>query len=189
MIDPITLMAIAQGAGGLIQTISGGIQRQRAERAARERVESLKPDLGLLGYYDKALQRYSGLRAGEGAMQKQYTRGAQQNLANVLRQYRQLGPGGILAGGASALRAANEGVMKGAAVGEQMAGQALGQLGSAAQIAAAEKRRQQELKLQMDLAKAAGGTQIANVGMSNIFGALESGATNKLYKDIYGKKA
>jgi hypothetical protein len=95
-------------------------------------------------------------------------------------------PGSILAGGSAALRAANEGALRAAATGQQQAGQALGMLGSASQLAAAEKRRPEELRLQMKLQRAAGGSQIANVGMSNVFGALQSAATQGLYKDIYG---
>jgi hypothetical protein len=34
--------------------------------------------------------------------------------------------------------------------------------------------------------RAAGGAQVANVGLSNLFGAAQSAATQGLYKDIYG---
>ena len=38
----------------------------------------------------------------------------------------------------------------------------------------------------MMLQKAAGGSDIANTGLSNIFGALQSYGTSKMYGDIYG---
>ena len=182
--DPLTL-ALIQGGVGAIQTLGGAIQRSRAERAARGLVKGkLGPDAGILGYYGQALQSFQGLRSGESAMQKQYERQAQRNLANTLRTLREAGgPGGVLAGGPSALRAANEAQMRAAATGEQLSQQALGRLGSAAQIAAAERRRPAELELQMAFQKGAGGTQIANVGMSNIFNALQSYGTSKLYQD------
>ena len=47
--------------------------------------------------------------------------------------------------------------------------------------------RPKELKAQLALQKASGGTQISNVGMGNIFGAGQSYEMGKLYKDIYGK--
>lgn len=185
--DPLTAISIAQGLGGLAQTIGGSIQRRRAEKAAQEQISKLGPDMGILGYYNQALQRYSGLQSGQGALQKQYERQAQRNLTSNLRMLRETGtPGSILAGGSAALRAANEGALRAAALGQQQAGQALGMLGGASQLAAAEKRRPEELKLQMALQRAAGGSQIANTGISNIFGALQSAATQKMYKDIYG---
>lgn len=181
---PLTLAAI-QGGIGAIQTISGAIQRSRAEKAAKGLIKGkLAPDMGILGYYGESLRNYQGLRSGEGAMQKQYERQAQRNLASTLRNLREAGgPGGVLAGGPNALRAANEAQMRAAATGEQLSQQALGRLGSAAQIAAAERRRPAELELQMAFQKGAGGSQIANVGMSNIFSALQSYGSSKLYQD------
>lgn len=183
---PIPLAAI-QAFLGLGQFIAGAEQRRKAEKAAQEQIGKLGPDIGILGFYNRALQRYSGLQSGEGALQKQYERQAQRNLASNLRMLRETGtPGSILAGGSAALRAANEGALRAAATGQQQAGQALGMLGSASQLAAAEKRRPEELRLQMQLQRAAGGSQVANVGLSNVFGALQSAATQKMYKDIYG---
>ena len=185
--DPLTLTALAQGAAGLAQTIGGAIQRKRAEKAAKEQIGKLGPDQGILGYYNQALQRYTGLRGGEGFLQKQYAQQAQRGLTSTLRTLREAGgPGGVLAGAASALRAGNEGALRAAATGEQLSAGALGQLGSASQLAAAEKRRPEELRLQMMLQKAAAGSDIANTGLSNIFGALQSLGSNQLYKDIYG---
>lgn len=187
--DPLTL-ALIQGGIGAVQTLGGAIQRSRAERAARGLIQGkLAPDTGILGYYGQALQSFQGLRSGESAMQKQYERQAQRNLANTLRTLREAGgPSGVIAGGPNALRAANDAQMRAAATGEQLSQQALGRLGSAAQIAAAERRRPAELQLQMAFQKGAGGTQIANTGMSNIFGALQSYGTSKLYQD-YLKQA
>lgn len=180
---PVTA-AIISGVAGLGQTIGGAIQRRRAERAAQAQIGKIGPDQGILNYYNQALQRYSALRSGEGALQKQYQRQAERGLASTLRTLREAGgPGGVLAGGPSALRAANEAQMRAAATGQQMSEQALGRLGGAAQMAAAEKRRPEEIRLQMMLQKAAGGSQIANAGLSNIFGALSSYASNKMYKD------
>lgn len=127
--DPLTLMAI-QGGIGAIQTLGGAIQRSRAERAARGLIQGkLAPDTGILGYYGQALQNFQGLRSGEGAMQKQYQLQAQRNLANTLRTLREAGgPGGVIAGGPNALRAANDAQMRAAATGEQLSQQALGRL-------------------------------------------------------------
>lgn len=189
--DPLTLALISGGVGA-VQSLGGAIQRSRAEKAARGLIAGkLGPDAGILGYYGQALQNFQALRSGESAMQKQYQLQAQRNLANTLRTLREAGgPGGVIAGGPNALRAANEAQMRAAATGEQLSQQALGRLGSAAQMAAAEKRRPAELELQMQLQKGAGGTQIANTGMSNIFNAIQAymklqGESNSPYPKDY----
>jgi len=186
-LDPTLSSALLQGGAGIFQAIAGAIQRKKAEKAAQEQIGKLGPDQRVLGLPSLALQRYSGLRSGEGFLQKQYAQQAQRGLTSTLRTLREAGgPGGVLAGTGAALRAGNEGALRAAATGEQLSAGALGQLGGFAQMAAAEKRRPEELRLQMMLQKAAGGSDIANMGLSNIFGALQSYGTNQLYKEIYG---
>jgi hypothetical protein len=77
---------------------------------------------------------------------------------------------------------------------EQEQSRRFGQLGQAAQLKRGEEMAafQQnqvlpsQMRLQMAAQRAAGGTQIANTGISNLFGAAQSAATQGLYRDIYG---
>lgn len=177
--------AIAQGAVGLGQTILGAIQRAKGLKESKKAIAQLGPTQGITDYYNQALQKYSGLRAGESLTQKQFAQQARQNLAGALQSYRQAGD--IQAGGAAALRAANEAALKSAALGYQEQGQALSRLGGATQMKSAAEMRPKELTAQLAMQKAAGGTQLSNVGLSNIFGAAQGYGTQQLYRDIYGK--
>ena len=175
--------AIIQGGLGAIQTIGGMIQRSRGLKEAKKAIEGLGPNQGILDYYNQSLQKYSGLRSGESLAQKQYAQQSRQNFAGALKSYRDAGD--IQAGGAAALRAANEGALKSAAMGYQESNQALGRLGQAAQMKAAEELRPKQLAFELAAQKAAGGSQVANTGMSNIFGAGTSLAQRDLYKNYY----
>jgi len=181
--EPLTLMAIAQGAGGLAQTIGGAIQRKRAEKAARAQIEKLGPDQGILDYYEQAKQRY-GVSPTQTAMYKRQMQNIQRAGATGLAGAR--GSRARMGAASSIARSLSDATLGAEVAAEQEQNRRFGQLAGASQLAAAEKRRPEELKLQMALQKAAGGTQIANVGMSNIFNALQSVGTSQLYKDIYG---
>lgn len=175
--------AIAEGALGLGQFIAGAIQRRKGEKEAKTQIAKLGPDQGILNYYNTALQR-AGVSPTDTAMYKRQMQNIQRAGATALA-----GAGGARSrmGAASSIaRSLSDSALATEVAGEQEQARRFGVLGSAAQIAAAEKRRPEELKLQMALQKAAGGSQIANVGMSNIFGGLQSSATQNLYRDIYG---
>ena len=176
---------IGQVGVGAAQTILGAIQRAKGLKEANKAISELGPTQGIIDYYNKALQRYSGLRAGESMVQKQLAQQSRQNFAGALKSYRDAGD--IQAGGVAALRQANEAALKGAALGYQEQGQALAGLGGATQMKSAAELRPKEYKAQLALQKAAGGTQISNVGMGNIFNAGKSYETGRLYRDIYGK--
>lgn len=176
--------SVLQAGVGALQTGLGVLQRAKGYKEAKKAIEGLGPNQGILDYYNQALNKYSGLRAGESMVQKQFAQQARQNLAGALQSYRQAGD--IQAGGAAALRAANEAALKSAALGYQEGNQALSRLGSAAQMKAAEELRPKQLKFELAAQKAAGGTQLANVGMSNIYGAGQAYTTGRLYRDIYG---
>jgi len=175
----------AQAGIGAIQTIAGIIQQKKAEKAAQAQIGKIGPDTGILNYYNQALQRY-GVSPAQTAMYKRQMANIQRSAATGLA-----GAGGArgrMGAASSIARSMSDAALGAEVAGEQEQSRRFGQLGSAAQMAAAEKRRPEELRLQMMLQKAAGGSQIGNVGMSNIFGALQSAATEKLYRDIYNKK-
>lgn len=175
--------AIAQSAIGLGQFIAGAVQRKRAEKAAEAQIQKLGPDTGIMSYYNQALQRY-GVSPTQSAMYKRQMQNIQRAAATGLAGAG--GQRGRLGAASSVARSMSDAALGAEVAEEQQKAQQFGQLGAASQLAAAEKRRPEELRLQMALQKAAGGSQIANVGMSNIFGGLQSAATQKLYRDIYG---
>lgn len=180
--DPLTL-ALIQGGAGLIQTIGGAVQRKKGEKAAEAQIGKLGPDAGILSYYNQALQRY-GVSPAQTAMYKRQMANIQRGAATALA-----GAGGArgrMGAASSIVRSMSDAALGAEVAAEQEQARRFGQLGAAAQMAAAEKRRPEELRLQMQLQKAAGGSQIANTGLSNIFGALQSYGTGELYRDIYG---
>lgn len=175
--------AIAQGAIGLGQFIAGAIQRRKGEKAAEAQIGKLGPDQGILGYYNQALSRY-GVSPTESAMYKRQMQNIQRAGATGLAGAQ--GSRARMGAASSIARSLSDATLGAEVAAEQEKSRRFGVLGGASQMAAAEKRRPEELRLQMALQKAAGGSQIANVGMSNIFGGIQSAATEKLYRDMYG---
>lgn len=176
--DPITMMAIGQGLAGLGQTIGGAIQRRRAEKAAEAQIGKLGPDQGIMSYYNQALQRY-GVSPAQTALYKRQMANIQRAAATGLA-----GAGGArgrMGAASSIARSMSDAALAAETAAEQQQNLRFGQLGAATQMAAAEKRRPEEIRLQMQLQKAAGGSQVANVGMGNIFSALQTGAMAGMY--------
>ena len=179
---PVTL-AIIGGVAGLGQTIGGAIQRRRGEKAAEAQIGKLGPDQGIMSYYNQALQRY-GVSPAQTALYKRQMANIQRAAATGLA-----GAGGArgrMGAASSIARSMSDAALNAEVAAEQQQNQRFGQLGAAAQMAAAEKRRPEEIRLQMQLQKAAGGSQVANVGMGNIFSALQSGITSDMYGKAYG---
>lgn len=174
---PVTL-AIIGGVAGLGQTIGGMIQRKRGEKAAEAQIGKLGPDQGIMSYYNQALQRY-GVSPAQTALYKRQMANIQRAAATGLA-----GAGGArgrMGAASSIARSMSDAALAAETAAEQQQNLRFGQLGAAAQMAAAEKRRPEEIRLQMALQKAAGGSQVANVGMGNIFSALQTGAMAGMY--------
>jgi hypothetical protein len=184
-IDPVTLMTIAQGLGGALQTGLGAIQRGKAEREATNIIKGMKPDEGILGLYNEGLQRY-GISPRESALYKSQMKNINRALATGIGSLQRGGSKSILGGTSSAVRSAADASLAPEIAAEQLKERRFGALLPLAQLRANEIRRPQEMNLQRLLQKAAGGTQIANTGMSNIFGALQSAATQDIYGKVYG---
>lgn len=183
--DPLLISSLVQAGAGIAQTIGGAIQRRRAERAAQEQIGKLGPDQGILGYYNQALQR-AGVSPTETALYKRQMQNIQRAGATGLAGAQ--GSRARMGAASSIARSLSDATLGAEAAAEQQQAQRFGLLGSAAQMAAAEKRRPEELRLQMMLQKAAGGTDIANTGLSNIFGALSSFAGSEGFGKGTGKK-
>ncbi len=185
MIDPVTLMTIAQGVGGAAQTIAGMLQRGKAERESTNIIKGMKPDEGIMGLYNEGLQRYYR-SPRETGLYKSQIKNINRALATGIGSLQKGGSKSILGGTSSAVRSAADASLAPEIAAEELKERRFSSLLPLAQMRAAEIRRPQEMNLQRLLQKAAGGTQIANTGVSNIFGALQSAATQDVYGKIYG---
>jgi hypothetical protein len=186
-IDPVTLSALAQGVGGAIQTVSGILQRGRAERESTNIIKGMKPDEGILGLYNEGFQRYYKSPRDTG-LYKSQIKNINRALATGIGSLQKGGSKSILGGTSSAVRSAADASLAPEVAAEQLKERRFASLLPLAQMRAAEIRRPQEMNLQRLLQKAAGGTQIANIGMGNIFNAMQSYASNKLYQDYLKQK-
>lgn len=159
--------AIAQGLFGLGQSIFSG--RKRAERELKKLANSYKPNQGIMDYYNKALSRYSA-NPYESLSYKQRENIIGRNLATGIGASQDRRSG--LATVTGLVQGANDAGARASAEAEQQQAQALGQLGQAAQVKAAEERRPFEMKYNLLAQKAGQAATRQNMGIQNIFGAL-----------------
>jgi hypothetical protein len=175
--------AIAQGAVGLGQTVAGMIQRAKGLKEAKKAIAGLGPNQGILDYYNQALNRYN-VSPTESALYKRQQQTIGRNVATGIGALQR--EGNVLGGVSSLVRGASDAALNAEVAAEQQRAQRFGQLASATQAKAAEELRPKQLEFQLAAQRAAGGSQLANTGMSNIFGAAQGYGTQQLYKDIYG---
>lgn len=175
--------AIIQGGLGAAQTIAGMIQRSKGLKEAKRAISGLGPNQGILDYYNQALNRYN-VSPTESALYKRQQQTIGRNVATGIGALQR--EGNVLGGVSSLVRGASDAALNAEIAAEQQRAQRFGQLGSATQAKAAEELRPKQLEFQLATQKAAGGSQIANVGLSNIFNAIQGQQTGKLYRDIYG---
>lgn len=196
--DPISLGLMgAQFAGGLAQTIFGGGRARRAEKQLEKlQTPVYQQSKGITDLYSKALNRYSADPTKSSMYQTQ--------MQNIQRS----GATGLSAladrrsassGVANIVQAQNDASLQATAAAEQQQGQALQQLGQAAQLKQGEERTafeyNQVAPFQKKAAllgqKAAAGSQMMNAGLSNMFGAASSygqmSMDEQLMKKYYGK--
>jgi len=122
-----------------------------------------------MDYYNKALSRYNA-NPYNSAMYRNATQQAGRGLAtgiNALQDRRS-----ALAGVSNLVQGYDDAALRAAAGAEQQQGQALGQLGQATGMKAAEDKYKFENKYNLLAMKAGAQNQIANAGLSNIFGGL-----------------
>jgi hypothetical protein len=179
-----------QAGVGLAQFV-GGLIGQRKGRKELEGLMKNAPkygeDTGIMGYYNQALGR-----AGYDPRQSSFYKSQMQNIGRSAAQGLQGAQdrrGGLSAASSIARNMSNAALAaEGAAEAQQE--RRFGLLGSAAQMAAGERRRAFdinvmqpfEMKRQMAAQRAAGGAQTANIGMSNIFRAGTTLAQADMYR-------
>jgi hypothetical protein len=165
--------AIAQGVMGLGQTIFGALGAGKARREAERAVNAMRPDQGIMDYYNKALARYN-----PNAYQSTYYQQMQNQINRGLATG--LGASQTRRGGLMALPGLVQGSMdqqaRAAAQAEQIAGQDLSRLAGAAQMSAADRRRVEEAKTNLLLQKWAQKAKLMNQGLQNIYGAGSTAA-------------
>lgn len=167
----------ASAIGGLVQSIIGSGQRKRALRALENlQTPTTESNRSISDYYNQALNPTSSLEYQ--MAQKNANAGVAQGLSAF--QDRRSG----LAGIGGLIRQRNNTLL-------QAGANAQSRLGQATQMKAADDQRVWNVnklmpyQKQYDIlsAKAGGGANLQNAGLSNIFGGLNTAATSFLYKD------
>ncbi len=188
---PVTSSAIQAGAGA-IQAIGGYLQSRNAQKKL-EKLQSptYTPNQAIGDYYGKALARYSA-NPYQSSLYKMQNQNIQRSTAQGISALndRRLGIGGI----ASLIQGQNDSLLKAGAAAEGEQGQRLGQLGQATGMKAADDKyafqtnqlMPYQQKYNLLAGKAAGGNQIMNSGIQNIFGGAGSLGEYQGMKNIYG---
>lgn len=185
---------LIQGGIGLAQGVLGAIQAAKGRRELKKEIAGMpkyKQSQGILDYYNQALQRYN-VAPTESALYKRQMQNIGRQTASGISALQDRRS--ALAGVPSLVRGASDAALNAEVAAEQQKAQRFGQLGGAAQMKRGEEAmayQQNEVapsQMRMQLAgqKAAGGSQIFNTGLSNIFGAGSSLAQSQLYKQLYG---
>lgn len=184
-----------QAGTGLIQGVFGAIQqaqnRKRYENLLKNMPQT-EADKNLLGYESTALQR-ALTSPTESAMYKRQMQNIKRNVATGLRTAQDRRSG--LAAASALARGANDAALNAEIAGEQQQAQRFGQAYAPIMAGARERQRVYEqnvmqpwqMRAQMYGQKAAAGSNLANVGLSNIFGAGTTLGQMGLYKQAYGK--
>ena len=183
-------LAGVTAAAGLVQAGVGYFQG----RKAKKQLESLQTPTytkskSISDYYNQALSRYNEnpYQSNLYKMQAQnIARGTAQGLS-ALQDRRS-----ALSGVSGLVQSQNDSLLKAGAMAEQQKDQRFGQLGTASQAMAGEERQAFNINQMMPYQKkydilsqkAAGGAQLMNAGLQNVFGGL--GAASFYKSDAQG---
>lgn len=183
MPDVLGIGSIIQGVTGAAQTIGGAIQQHRNTKKVEQMANSYQPNRSIMDYYNKALQKYNanpytsqlynytagkvGASTAQGINAFQDRRSANANISTLIQNQ-------------------NDTLLKAGIASEDQSNQALGRLGQATQMKAAEDRVPFDMKYNLYSQKAGGGAQIMNAGLSNIFGAGEGISQMAMLNKMYG---
>lgn len=167
---PLLLGGLQAGAG-LVQSLIGGSQARKARRALEAlEVPKTTSSASISDYYNRA-QADPYDTAMFRSQKQNIDRGVSTGISQLQSR------GGALAGIQSILRGANDATLRAASVAEQQQRQ---MLGDAVRLKTADDQRvfninelmPFERKSSILASKAAGGNQVMNAGLSNIFGGF-----------------
>lgn len=178
---------------GLYQAISGGIKAHKAQKALENlNAPTYTPNAGLSNYYKTALDRFQTNPYSS----QQYTVARQNAQRSQAAGLSALGgrAGGAIAGVSRLSAITDDSLLKAGVQAEQQQNQRFGQLGQATQMKAADDKyafqtnqlMPYQQKYNLLAAKATGGNQQLNAGLSNIYGSATSAGEAGLARSIYG---
>jgi hypothetical protein len=185
------MIGLAAAGLGLIQ---GGIGAFTAAKNQKklERMQSpvYKKNKGILDYYNTALSRYQ-TPATETSFYKKQQQDIGRNTSQGISAL--AGRGGATGGLSRLIQGANDAALNANVAAEGMRDQRFGQLAGATQMQAGEDRAAYqfnklapfERKYNLTAQKAAGGNQIANAGLTNVFNGLNAFDQSQMMKDLY----
>ena len=188
--DPVSLgIGATQFGIGALQSLIGGNKQKKAQEALENlQTPTYNANSSILDYYNKALQRYNT----NPYQSQQYQYGIQEGNRNQAAGVNALQGRNSAVGGISRLIAlSNNNALQTGISAENEQNQRFGQLGGATQMKSADDQygfqinKLMPYQKQLDLltAKAGGGGQVLNAGLSNIFGGLSGAASNFLGND------
>lgn len=184
--------AIAQGAVGLFQSISGMIQQKKATKALEKlQTPTYNQSGSIQDYYTKALQRYN-VSPTDSSLYKMQSNQIQRNLGSGITALG--GRRSALSGINRLVAGANDASLGANVAAEQQQGQRFGQLGTATGMKAGEEMKDfqfnklapYEKKYNLLAMKASGGTQIANAGIQGLGNSANTYDQYNMYKKTYG---
>tara|TARA_R110000868_G_scaffold222281_2_gene474190 strand:+ start:1189 stop:1917 length:729 start_codon:yes stop_codon:yes gene_type:complete len=173
-----------QGIAGLAQSIGGWIQQRKATKELEK--NPYVQNKGILDLYNEALSRYK-VSPTDSAMYKRNMQGIDRGVATGINALNDRRSG--IAGASSILRSANDARLNANVAAEQQQNQRFGVLGQATDAKAREDRYKFDTEYNRLAAKASGGAQIFNAGLSNIFGAGQSMAQMGMLNKEYGNSS
>lgn len=178
--------------GGLIQAIGGNRQEKDAENALQNlQTPTYTPSSSIMDYYNKALQRYS-VNPYDSPLYKKAQEDAQRTTAMGITALQ--GGRNTIGGVTNLAQIQSDNLLKASAAAQQEQAGELTQLGTAAsaktnELDKAFKYNQlapYEKQYNLLAMKGAGGANIMNTGLSNIYNGLGSASNALLANKIYG---
>lgn len=172
-----------QGVIGGIQTLFGGGRANKAQNEMEKMIRNYKGSESIQDYYTKALNKYN-MNPYNSAMYQLQSENARSGTAqgiNALQDRRS-----ALGGVSSLVANQNNNLLKAAAAAEGQQAQALGQLGQATAMKDREDKYKFEAKYNLLGAKAGGGGNIMNAGLSNLYGGIGNISDYAMVNRMYG---
>jgi hypothetical protein len=171
---------------GVAQAIGGAIQQKKYTKKVEGMVKGYKPNASIMDFYNKALAKYSP-NAYDSASYRQGQQNIQSNLATGISATQNRGAGVGAVG--SLVAGANRASLGNIANAENINSAALGRLGQATTMKAQEDKYGFEMLANLYGAKATGGANIMNAGLTNIGNAANSFSQMQMMNNTYGNSA